>query len=319
MQLRQITMIAILVLLADAAIVYAADDLKILGLSPSAGALPMAHHPLKTKPDPARSVEATVEYTFGSSAYGEILLEAKAGGAVPAGTTLPIPTQTDGHITQGKGTRKVWFSLLCGPGTVPSGNVVALRYALNGPNGATVDKTMNVSYSWSCGPADLRPIGGILIGGLGYAGTGALPVPPGGKVRLKESETPLPPSGGSCAFNVSYTVQNKLFTTKSAFVNRVRSDGKTVGENEVPLLIGGTQKTFTNQVFLKPGEHTLTLTIDDGKQVEESDETNNTVAVSYALEGDCLKPAVKKPPPPTPTSFGGMTRRLPTPTPGRTR
>lgn len=273
------------------------DDVTITNLSPPSGVMPVQ----LPKQNPTSYLEATVSYNFVSSAYGDLIVEAKSNVAPQSGLIPPKSLQTPAKIQQGKGKTTIKLCIACYVNTVPSGSIVELEYSILGPNGKTVQKTMPVNFTYFCGPTDLYTVGGLHIGGLGIAGAGANLVPWGGKISLNEWGTPLPPAGGKCAFNVSYVVRSHYFPTHVPFTNRFKLDGQVVGAN-AGLFIpgGGAQKTLTNQIFLSPGVHKLALSLDDDGQIPEKDEPNNQVEIQYALKGDCTKP-VKPPLPPSPT------------------
>jgi len=273
------------------------DDVTMTNLSPPSGIMPVQ----LPKQFPTSYLEATLSYNFVSSAYGDLIVEAKSNVAPQSGLIPPKSLQSPAKIQQGKGKLTIKLCIVCTVQTVPSGSIVELQYSILGPNGKTVQKTMPVNFTYFCGPTDLYTLGGLHIGGLGIAGAGAKMVPWGGQISLNEWDTPLPPTGGKCAFNVSYVVRNHFLPTHVPFTNRFKLDGQGVGANgNLFIPGGGAQKTLTNQIFLPPGSHELALFLDDDGLIPEKDEPNNQVEIKYSLMGDCTKP-VKPPPPPSPT------------------
>jgi hypothetical protein len=132
-------------------------------------------------------------------------------------------------------------------------------------------------------PADLKSQGGLKLG--------TKSVPWGGSLTLTDAGALLL-SNGNCAFNIEYVMVNAgPGATQPAFANRLRSGAVLVSVQTNLTLAAGETRTIWTQGYLAPGVHTLTLTLDDGGNVAESDETNNTYSAQVEVKGPCGKPA----------------------------
>jgi len=97
-----------------------------------------------------------------------------------------------------------------------------------------------------------------------------------------------------CAFNIVYTLANIGLGNAgppdtAAFKNVIRVDGATVSIQSALSQAASTHRVIMTQAYLPLGVHTLTLDIDDGNAVTESNEANNHFAMKYQLTGDCKK------------------------------
>lgn len=137
---------------------------------------------------------------------------------------------------------------------------------------------------------------GIIIGG-GIGGAGGKFVPWGGFADLSDV-APLPGTAGSgkCAFNATYFEVNKgTAATAPLYTNKLRVDGADVAINSNRSLNAGEAKSVTTQPYLNEGAHALTLALDDGNLVAESNEGNNQFSIKYSLKCKTGEGQGKKP------------------------
>lgn len=131
---------------------------------------------------------------------------------------------------------------------------------------------------------DVKP--GITIGGA-PGGAGGKFVPWGGSADLSDV---APLSGtaanGRCAFNATYEEKNiGTAATSPNYVNKLKLDGATdVAISSARHLKAGESKLVTTQAYLSEGPHSLTLSLDDGNLVAESNEGNNVFTIKYTLQ-----------------------------------
>lgn len=127
--------------------------------------------------------------------------------------------------------------------------------------------------------------GGIIIGGA-IGGAGGKFVPWGGFVDLSDV-APLAGTSvnGKCAFNATYDEVNiGMAPTSPNYTNKLKVDGGDVAINTVRHLNAGESKSVTTQPYLPEGSHSLTLSLDDGDLVAESNEANNQFSFKYRLK-----------------------------------
>lgn len=132
---------------------------------------------------------------------------------------------------------------------------------------------------------DLGSLRGISIGGTTGGAGGAFGLW-GGQLALKSSSAFLQ-SGGKCAFNMSYDLENTGSATQQAFVNRLMSGATLVGQQTG--LAMGTQETrqIMTQAYLAPGSQVLTLLIDADKQTGDINRQNNEKHITVTVDGKC--------------------------------
>ncbi len=126
---------------------------------------------------------------------------------------------------------------------------------------------------------------GIIIGGA-VGGAGGKFVPWGGFADLS-AVTPLPGTvvNGKCAFNVAYNEINiGTAPTTPDFINKLYVDATDVAINSGQHLNAGEGKPVDTQAYLTEGSHALTLKLDDGNLVTESNESNNQFSIKYTLK-----------------------------------
>lgn len=104
----------------------------------------------------------------------------------------------------------------------------------------------------------------------------------------------IPHARPFCAFDIIYTMAN-IGTANAGpvptFKNVLRVDGGAPVsiQSALSLAAGGTQVIHT-QAYLPPGVHQLSLDIDDGNAIAESNEANNHFAMKYQLVDERCKP-----------------------------
>ena len=133
---------------------------------------------------------------------------------------------------------------------------------------------------------DITSQKGMIIGGA-VGGAGGKFVPFGGTVLLTDADSFLH-SGGRCAFNIAYNMVNTgSAPTAPLFINRIKSDGTVISQQTNLSLNSGQFRKIYTQAYLAPGKHTLTLSLDDGHVVHESNEGNNVFKVTVVLRSSC--------------------------------
>ncbi len=127
--------------------------------------------------------------------------------------------------------------------------------------------------------------GGITIGGA-IGGVGGKFIPWGGFADLSDVAPLVGTSvNGKCAFNATYDEVNiGSAPTSPDYTNKLKVDGNDVAINTVRHLNVGELKSVTTQPYLPEGSHSLTLSLDDGNLVPESNEANNQFSIKYTLK-----------------------------------
>jgi hypothetical protein len=111
--------------------------------------------------------------------------------------------------------------------------------------------------------------------------------PWGGSVVLNASEA-IAKGGGQCAFNSAYDLVNASGVPAApAFVDKLRNDQNEVAIQSNITMAANETKQMMSGIYLKPGSHTLWLSIDDGKVVTETNENNNVFRIAYTLDSTC--------------------------------
>lgn len=119
---------------------------------------------------------------------------------------------------------------------------------------------------------DITSRRGIKIGGK-FA-------PWGGRIHLTKKNAIRPVYNGRCAFDVIYNQRNiGAAATHPAFVNRLRSGSTVVSQQTALHLKAGEVQTIHTQAYLRPGDQVVSLSLDEGRQVHESNEGNNRFRV----------------------------------------
>lgn len=97
----------------------------------------------------------------------------------------------------------------------------------------------------------------------------------GGEVSLTKADSFLQ-AGGKLAFNLRYFFGNASQSeTTGTFINRIRSGNEVVSQQTNLVLKSGEIKIIDTQCYLTPGQHIIYLSLDDGKGIKESNESNN--------------------------------------------
>jgi hypothetical protein len=92
-------------------------------------------------------------------------------------------------------------------------------------------------------------------------------------------------SEGLCSFILSYKLANfgnKAVT--SGCVNRIYYDRQVVGEQKDFTIRPGEKRLFSISIALPAGDHSITISLDDDKQILETDEKNNIVRIFVATK-----------------------------------
>jgi hypothetical protein len=97
----------------------------------------------------------------------------------------------------------------------------------------------------------------------------------GSEVSLTKADSFLQ-TGGKLAFNLRYFFGNgSQSEATGTFINRIRSGNEVVSQQTNLVLKSGEIKMIDTQCYLTPGRHIIYLTLDDGKLIKETSETNN--------------------------------------------
>ncbi|HEX7722477.1 MAG TPA: CARDB domain-containing protein [Pyrinomonadaceae bacterium] len=181
--------------------------------------------------------------------------------SLAAGATLQV-TQTP-YLTSG--TYILSLSL-------DSTNVVAESNEANNTNYLTVRV--------NCGTLpDITSPKGITFGGNAVTGAGGRFVPWDGSITLSRADAVQPYRDG-CMFYVHYDMQNlSAVATSPVFANRLLSGLSPVGIFMGQSIPAGQTVHVTKQVYLWNGSHDLSLELDWGHVVNESNEANNLYKV----------------------------------------
>jgi CARDB len=171
------------------------------------------------------------------------------------------------------------FTVRCTNGATPNPNMTPPSYATPTPKPAPCRPV--ATHVVRCPDLTARPpvsVGGhATVWGAGVTLTDADALP-----------GPLP----KCAFNIRYTIAN-IGTANAGplayplFKNVLRVDGNPVSIQTALSQAAGTSRTILTQAYLPKGVHQLTLDVDDGNVIPESNEANNHFAIKYQLTGKC--------------------------------
>jgi hypothetical protein len=129
---------------------------------------------------------------------------------------------------------------------------------------------------------DITSRNGITIGGA-IGGAGGHFSNWGGTIRLTASDALLI-SGGHCAFNLSYDMENiGTAMTTPEFLNRLRTGSNVVSIQSALSLDAGETRQINTQAYLPRGIHTLSLGLDSDHVVRETNEINNVRRVRIVV------------------------------------
>lgn len=130
-------------------------------------------------------------------------------------------------------------------------------------------------------------VGGAVGGGPLPSGVVGHPVPWGGSVVLSDKDAFLI-SNGRCAFNISYVLANigpANAGPPATFKDIIRAGAGTVSIQSALTQAALTHRSINTQAYLPaPGPYVLSLTIDDGNAIAESNELNNYFTIKYTLD-----------------------------------
>jgi hypothetical protein len=117
----------------------------------------------------------------------------------------------------------------------------------------------------------------------------------GGTATLSDSQAAARVNG-LCAFNIHYEMANVGATATAQyappapgprFTNVLYDDAVAASKQTDLYLAVGAVEGIDTQAYLRPGTHTLKLSLDDGNAIQESNEANNTFSLTYVLNGTC--------------------------------
>lgn len=95
-------------------------------------------------------------------------------------------------------------------------------------------------------------------------------------------------ANGRCVASIDYSLVEQGPPITAGYVNRFRAGGVVVGSDDVPPG-RARRRRFQTRLLLPQGRQTLTLRLDDGNRVTESDEANNIVTLRYNVQ--CTPPS----------------------------
>ena len=130
-------------------------------------------------------------------------------------------------------------------------------------------------------------VGGAVGGGPLPSGVVGHHVPWGGSVVLSDKDAFLI-SNGRCAFNISYVLANigpANAGPPATFKDVIRAGAGTVSIQSALTQAALTHRNIDTQAYLPaPGPYVLSLTINDGHLVTESNYANNYFTIKYTLD-----------------------------------
>jgi hypothetical protein len=205
----------------------------------------------------------------------------------PNATPTPCPPTAAGVPCNPKPTATPCVSTVapCGPVHTPNPNATPCRPIPGEINCRPTPRPCHdvTGRPIPCKLPDLTPGNPVVVGGHSTNW--------GGGVTLTDKDAFLN-SNGHCAFNIAYIQRNiGLADALPPFKNVLRADAATVSIQSAMTQPAGTQQTVHTQAYLPGGVHTLSLKLDDGNVVVESNEANNVGAIKYQLTGNCASTA----------------------------
>jgi hypothetical protein len=148
-----------------------------------------------------------------------------------------------------------------------------------------VDSTCGASPTTPPTRPDLMSQKGVAIGGT-VGGAGGTFAAWGGQIALRASDA-FAQSGGKCAFNLNYDLENAGAATQQAFSNRLYNGTVLVGQ-QTGLMLGASEaRQIMTQAYLMPGAQVLTLQIDPDHATNDSNWQNNARSVTVTVDGRC--------------------------------
>jgi hypothetical protein len=110
----------------------------------------------------------------------------------------------------------------------------------------------------------------------------------GGTIKLTDQDA-VTRNQGKCTFNIWYELVNKgTAVAQPAFVDTIKVGLAPVSVSPpIAPLPAGESRLIKTQAVLPGGAHTLSLDIDSGGVVTESNKANNHLHLNYTLVGNC--------------------------------
>ncbi|HEY3351222.1 MAG TPA: hypothetical protein VGM13_15715 [Thermoanaerobaculia bacterium] len=296
--MRNIVRTAAFVFLAlalSAAPAFAADWVRIVGMSPASPAT-LAGVPPATPMGPGNSIEIAFTYNLETQASGRIGFYTAGEPGNPPHTGVEIPFAV---TKKGQGEGKTRISVQCPPGFAGC-TIKTIRFDLfhDQPAPAPLLKLFEghqpVDYAFTCRhPNDRKPNVAFARPGIYVWGSDPAKkhwVDWNGSVKLTAAESINPhptPSNGRCAFNVEYYEKETNGVATPPFKNRLYSDGDERAINGPFALTASEHKSIVTQPYLDSGAHGFKVVLDADGNVNETSETDNSGSIRYHLEGRC--------------------------------
>lgn len=121
-------------------------------------------------------------------------------------------------------------------------------------------------------------------------------VPWGGSVTLSRKDAKRVAANGECVFDFYYQMSNDgKVATAPLFVNRLREDRTLAAVNSGLRLDAGQTQTLRTEPTLLSGDHVLSVSLDDGHAVAESNEGNNMFRVRVRVDNSCHNVSYRRP------------------------
>jgi hypothetical protein len=122
-----------------------------------------------------------------------------------------------------------------------------------------------------------------------------------GMVTLNAARASGRRTDGSCEFLLDYSIRNAGTAPGGPFRITWGNRAANGGNRTVQLLAAGAMRNERDTVVLRPGSNRLNLVLDDQRRVDESNEQNNSAALTITLSGNCGRtPSARSVPPTTP-------------------
>jgi hypothetical protein len=167
-----------------------------------------------------------------------------------------------------------------------------------------VDSTCGASVPTAPSQPDLTSRVGVAIGGTA-GGAGGVFSAWGGQIAVKASDA-FAQSGGKCAFNLNYDLENAGAATQQNFADRLYSGTALVGQ-QTGLTLGAQEaRQIMTQAYLMPGAQVLTLQIDPEHVSNDSNWQNNYRSMTVTVDGRCDGAVTTPPAKPAITSAKGL-------------
>ena len=116
----------------------------------------------------------------------------------------------------------------------------------------------------------------------------------GGSVTLGKMNASSVSQNGDCVFEFIYQISNDgKVATSPVFVNRLRNGRVLAAVNSNLQLKAGETQTLQTEPTLLAGVHVLSVSLDDGRVVPESNEKNNLFRVRVNVDKTCHNALVR--------------------------